>query len=135
MAEPENLERPEAPLFHQPPPGYWRTKFKLARMIRFKNLIIHRERWAGDIDMASPIAELFPGEKVDPTSSRTLQRIDQEIKQMMWMVSWDLNYIGVATLVTYKERDPGEEEQTNKYNLIMDYYRLPRTGNPRIAYQ
>ncbi len=135
MAELENDKHPAGPLFHQPPPGYWRTKFKLERMVRFKNLIIHRERWAGDIDMASPIAELFPGESLASNSSVTVQRINQEIKQMMWMVNWDLNYIGVATRVNYKERDPVDGEVINKYDLILDYYRLPRNGNPHIAYQ
>ncbi len=135
MAEPENDKRPAAPLFHQPPPGYWRTKLKLARMVRFKNLIIHRERWAGDIDMAPPITELFPGEKVDPNSSVTLQRVNQETKQMMWMVNWDLTYIGVATRVNYKEDDLVDGAVINKYDLIMDYYRLPRSGNAHVAYQ
>jgi len=87
MAEFKNDQRPAGPLFHQPPPGYWRTKFKLERMVRFKNLIIHREWWADDIDMAPPIAQLFPGENLASNSSVTVQRINQEIKQMMWMKS------------------------------------------------
>src|SRR5260370_42328340 len=85
MAEPENDKRPAAPLFHQPPPGYWRTKLKLARMVRFKNLIIHRERWDGDKDMATPNTQLFPGEKGDANSSVTLKRENQETQQSMWM--------------------------------------------------
>lgn len=105
-------------------------------MVRFKNLIIHRERWSGDIDMAPPLAELFPGENVEPGNFLWVQRINQDIKQTMLMVFRDLEAIGIPTVVGYDEYDVAKgQEVLKKYNLIMDYYRLPRSGDGHGSYQ
>lgn len=136
MADEPAPKPPQGPLFHQPWPGYWRTKLKLERMVRFKNLIIHRERWAGDIDMAPPLAELFPGENVEPGNLLWVQRINQDIKQTMLMVFRDLEAMGIPTVVGYDEYDPAKgKDVLKKYNLIMDYYRLPRPGDGHGAFQ
>src|SRR5580704_3885622 len=136
MDEPELEKGPEKPLFFQPPPGYWRTKLKLNRMVRLRDLIIHKERWSGDIDLAPPLSNLFPGEKVDPMQYQTLQRIEQEIRQTRRMVWWDLHAVGVPTGVTYGKRIKDElEEDEDHYDVIIDYFRLPRRGDGHAAYE
>jgi hypothetical protein len=136
MAANEPKKASEGPLFHQPWPGYWKTKLKLARMVRFKHLIVRRENWAGDADTAPPLAELFPDENVQQGNFLTVQRINEEIKETMLMVYRDLEAIGIPTVVSYEEYDPVEgKDVLRKYNLIMDYYRLPRSGDGHASYQ
>jgi hypothetical protein len=134
MTQPPLL--PDRPLFHQPWPGYWKTRLKLKRMIRLRDLIIHKENWAGHIDLAQPLAKLFPGEVVTPGTFPLAQRIDQEIRQTRRMVLWDLHAIGVDTVVIHKEHlGFGIEPEEQKYDLIMDYFRLPREGDGHAAFQ
>jgi hypothetical protein len=104
-------------------------------MIRLRDLIIHKERWGSHIDLAPKLAVLFPGETVDVNLYSTAQRIEQEIQQTRRMVWWDLNYIGVPTGVVYSERPiPGLEPEEKKYDVIMDYFRLPRSENAHGAF-
>jgi hypothetical protein len=124
------------PMFVQPPPGYRRSKSKLDRLERFKNLIIHRERWAGDVDAAPPVETLFADEEIDRNSFRTVQRIEEEIKQNAPLVFWDLQWAGVPTAVDHRERDPVTGNVTvTKYDAITDYFRLPRHGDGQAAYE
>ena len=52
------------------------------------------------------------------------------------MVWWDLHAIGVDTVVIHKEHSGfGKEGEEKKYDLIMDYFRLPREGDGHAAFQ
>src|SRR5277367_6826239 len=127
MGDPELEKGPERPLFFQPPPGYWRTKLKLNRMVRLRDLIMQKERWSVDIDFVPPLSALFPGENLVSGHYQTLRRVEQEIRQTRRMVWWDLNEIGVPTGVTYGKRFQGDLYQEEEhYDVIIDYFRLPR---------
>jgi hypothetical protein len=80
MATPEPAASANRPLFHQPWPGYWKTTARLDRLIRFKGLVMQRERWEVDLDQAAPLSELFPGETLEPQSQKLYLRIDWESK-------------------------------------------------------
>lgn len=135
MPEPEQESGPSKPLFFQPPPGFWRTRLKLKRITRLRDLIIHKERWPSHIDLAQPLAVLFPGEKLDANAYSTDQRIEQEIQQTRRMVWWDLNWIGVPTGVIWTERPVrGLEPERKEFDVVMDYFRLPRAENPHAAF-
>lgn len=134
--EPQQKRQPEPPLFWPAWPGYFRTKLKLARMVRLRDLIIQNERWSGHIDLAQPLEKLFPDEKLDPGTYAVKQRIDQEIRQNRKMVWWDLHQIGVDTVVIWKlRRAVGIDEEDRRFDVIMDYERLPRDGDGHPAFQ
>jgi hypothetical protein len=121
-----------APLFQQAWPGYLRTRLKLKRMKRLQDLIRHKERWAGDFDLAQPLEELLPG---IPDDKRYLH-IEPEINKCLPMVHYDLNrLLGIRTGVVYEEQMPfGNEPERNSYDLILDYHRLPRRGDGHVAF-
>lgn len=132
----EVVEKQEPPLFWPAWPGYFQTKHRLKRMTRLRDLIIHNERWATHIDLAQPLEALFPGENLKSANYATTQRIDQEIRQIRRMVWWDLHYIGVDTVVVWKGRRILEhKEPDKKFDVIMDYERLPRQENGHPAFQ
>jgi hypothetical protein len=133
MASAQPAEPFNRPLFQQPWPGYWRTKTKLERLIRFKNLVIHRERWATSIDKAPPLERLVPD--IPPQPFDRGQRIDQEITRIQRPVAWDLNMIGVPTGIYYQEYDAIEHRDVRTdYDAIVDYFRLPRDIQAHRAY-
>jgi hypothetical protein len=124
----------DRPLFMQPWLGYWRTKTKLERLRRFQDLIRHRERWAGGIDLAQPIEKLLPGV---PEQMRSM-RIPEEINKLMRLVFWDLNFFArVPTGVYYKDRNVVDnQEERRRYDLILDYFPLPReAGREHMAFE
>lgn len=134
--EPEVVKKQEAPLFWPAWPGYFQSKHKLSRMTRLRDLIIHKERWATHIDLVLPLEALFPGENLSAANYATIQRIDQEIRQIRRMVWWDLHHIGVDTGVVWKGRRILEaKEPDKKFDVIMDYERLPRQENGHEAFQ
>jgi len=113
----------EPPVFLQPWPGYWRTHGFIKRAKRLQDLIRHRERWATEIELAQPLEDLFPGmDRVEAS-----QHIEEEIGKLQQVVYWDLNrFAMVNTGVLYKDRYAVEGEPDRKYDLILDYFRLPR---------
>lgn len=134
--DPELENEPEPPLFWPVWPGYFHTKLKLTRMVRLRDLIFHKERWATHIDLAQPLEKLFPGENLQVCTHPTTQRIDQEIRQTRRMVWWDLHHIGIDTVVVWQGRRAlGIAEEDRKFDVIMDYGRLPREGDGHPAFQ
>jgi hypothetical protein len=121
-----------APLFQQPWPGYMRTRLKLNRMRRLQDLIRHKERWGGDLDLAQPLEKLLPE---IPEDKRYLH-IELEINKCLPMVYFDLNHLlGIRTGVVYEEQiGLRDEPERNRYDLILDYHRLPRRGDGHVAF-
>ena len=69
-------------------PGYFRCKRALRYLRKFQDLIRHRERFALDIDLARPLAELLPTGTVFAENDPRLRfAIDREVKQLMIPVS------------------------------------------------
>jgi hypothetical protein len=123
-------ENADQPLFAQPWPGYWKTRARLAAIIRFKNLIVHRERRAGSLDEACPIEELFPNPP--PVGMARTRLIDREIKRAQQEVWWELTFAGIPTVVAQREYDEGEHKGVlTKYDVILDYFRLPLLQDAR----
>jgi hypothetical protein len=124
---------PERPLFMRPAPGYFTTRRVLKRLRKFQNIIRHKERWATDIRFACPIEEVLPP---NTPVSEQVEVLEKEIHRMMHIVRWDINYAGVTTAVVHKHWDPAERKnQENRYDLILDYFRLPREPNSYQAYE
>jgi hypothetical protein len=120
------------PLFALPLPGFWRTKTKLHRARRLQDLIRHRERWAGDIDLAQPLEKLLPDFPPDKRSAV----LDQEINRLLRVVHWDLNSYGVPTAYIFEDPyDQTGSPEKKKYDIILDYFRLPRySGREHAAF-
>jgi len=132
---PDDIERAadDRPLFPPMWPGYLAVKRKIAGITRFRDLIIYREQWAGaDIDVA-PIHQLIPGIKVGEQAPA--QIVDREIKRAQRPVHNDVNFAQVPTRFNYRHRDfdSGKFVET-PYEIILDYYRLPRNPNPKNSY-
>lgn len=121
-------------LISWPAPGYWRTKRTIARLERFKNLIIHLERWAGDVDAAPSLAELFPGENVTVGTVAAIQRIEQEIRQLAPVVLWDLRWPRIPTTAWFGSLMSAGDKR-REYNVITDYFRLPRAQHAQACYE
>jgi len=133
MSTIQPIPAPERPLFMQPAPGYCATKRILKRIHSFQDLIRHRERWGPDIQIACPIEELIPANIPVPERH---QYLDKEILRMMRHVHRDLNYAGVSTGVYHKHWDAVEQkEQRDHYDLVLDYFRLPRQDDAYKAYE
>src|SRR5271156_932784 len=132
MAPIENaVSDDDGPLILQPWPGYWRTKACLGRVKRFQDLIRHRENWAGEPERAQPLAELIEGDV-------SAKRLDEEIQKLQHLVFWDIKrYTFVQTTFHYGKRRsvPEAEEEKETYDVIQDYFRLPRGENPYLAYE
>jgi hypothetical protein len=124
---------PERPLFMPAAPGYFATKRLLARIHRFQNLIRHRERWAPDLEFACPLEDVVPANV--PEIQRG-QYLDREILRMMQDVHRAVNFAGVPTSVYHEHRDPVDNhEEQERYDLILDYFRLPRWDNGYKAFE
>jgi hypothetical protein len=124
----------DRPLFNPMWPGYFAVKRKLAGITRFRDLIIHRERWAGADQDASPVQELFPD--LAPGTQPTRDVIDREIKRAQRPVHFDLNFAHVPTGVIHKEFDHAKNGMVEtSYDVILDYFRLPRDHKPHLAYE
>jgi hypothetical protein len=129
--QPVKQETSSRPLFLQPIPGYWRTKRKLERLKLLRDLIRHRENWAGQIALAKPLSELLP---CVPENLRAI-RIKEEIEMVLRLAYWDLEYAAVPTGVYYGKRGEPEDEQRS-FNVILDYFRLPREpGKEHYAFE
>jgi hypothetical protein len=122
MPEPETRTEP---LYVRRQPGYFHCRKALKRTKRFQDLIRHKERWAGDIDLAQPIEELIP----DWQGNGGVARIELEIEKLQQLVQWDMQYIG-ATNTGYLWDDPyhvgPDPGEPRRFDLVMDYFRLPR---------
>lgn len=118
-------EAASEPLYQRRLPGYFRCKKALNRVKRFQDLVRHKERWANEIDLAQPIEALISGYD----ASRGTQSIDLEIGKLQQLVQWDMRYIAV-TNTTYLINDPDhigqEPDEPRRFDLVMDYFRLPR---------
>jgi len=95
------------------------TKRHLNRIIRFKNLIIHREQWGPEIESAPTLDELFPGENLQRGTMDAVRRIEQEIREMKLIISYNLRHCGVGTRMTVTTGG-----ETNEYDLLVDYFRM-----------
>jgi hypothetical protein len=122
MSDGQPVPQPPRPLFMQAYPGYWRTKGKLERMERLQDLVRHRERWGGDLELALPIEKLLPHA---PENKRHLF-LDEEINKLLRVVYWDLHYAGVPTGMEYRSRYADAKQKPRRYDVILDYFRLPR---------
>ena len=121
------------PLIAQPAPGYFRTRRILRNLKRFQNLIRHKERWAQDMQFACPIEELIPA--AVPMPERFVY-LDREILKAMNIVQRGVNYAGVPTGVIHKRWDEIEQKDVERhYDVILDYFRLPRDTKPQDAYE
>jgi hypothetical protein len=124
-------------LFHEPPPGYWKTKKRLNRLVRFRNLVIHRERWGPDLDSALALDELFPGENLKENAYETLRRVEREITEQMALVFNVLRRCGVQTRVSFSRSNfadnflgqSAEKKERVEYDLILDFFNVPRDVN------
>lgn len=118
-------EQSSRPLFHPPWPGYWITKRRLNRLVRFKDLIIHREQWAPEIESAPSLEELFPSEHLQRGTMDAIQRIEREIRESMMLVTQHLRQCGVGTgvVITRFNRLENRRETTN-HDLVLDYFRM-----------
>ena len=102
-------------------------------MKRFQNLIRHKERWAPDIPLVCPIEELIPADIPMP---ERFDYLDREILKAMNMVQRGVNYAGVPTGVIHKRWDGIEQKGVERrYDVILDYFRLPRDTRPHDAYE
>lgn len=102
-------------------------------MRRFQNLIRHKERWASDIPLTCPIEELIPPDIQMPERMGYLNR---EILKAMNVVWRGVNFAGVPTGVTRKRWDGIEQKDVERhYDVILDYFRLPRDTRPHDAYE
>jgi hypothetical protein len=55
---------------------------------------------------------------------------------MMHVVRWDINFVGVPTSVIHKHWDSVEHKtQEDRYDVVLDYFRLPREPNGYKAYE
>lgn len=109
------------------------TRRVLKRLLRFQNLVRHKERWAPDMRFACSIEELLPANTPMPDRFELLEK---EIHRMMHVVRRDINYAEVATAVVHKHWDPVERKsQEDRYDLILDYFRLPRERDAYKAYE
>ena len=118
------------PLFHQPWPGYWRTKNRLERLKRFKNLVIHRERWALEMQTVTPLAELFPGENLKECTFETVQRIEAELRESLMLVFYGMREVAIETHARYRTFDRIENrDKTWEYDLILDYFHMSDGDN------
>jgi hypothetical protein len=127
------IPAPERPLFMPAAPGYFATKRLLERIHRFQDLIRHRERWTPDLEFACPLEDVVPA-KV-PEMQR-VQYLDREILRMMQGVHRAVNFAGVPTSVYHEHRDPVDNhEDRERYELILDYFRLPRWDNGYKAFE
>jgi hypothetical protein len=125
--------RTPRPLFQRPAPGYFQTKRVLSRLRRFQNLIRHKERWGADLGFACPIEELIPP---NLAMAERFPILDREILRAMNIVRWDINRAGVTTGVIYKHWDTVEgKEEKESYDVILDYFRLPRLLHAQQAYE
>ena len=52
----------------------------------------------------------------------------------MHIVRWEINYAGVATAVIHRHWD-GVARKEDRYDLILDYFRLPRERDAYQAYE
>jgi hypothetical protein len=126
---PNETSPPSRPLFYRPSPGFWRTRYILKQAKKFQDLIRHRERWASDIDLAQPLKKLLPG----IPEALWVQSIDLEIGKLQRPVHWALNHFGVSTSTLYKDRYAPEAEEPRRYDLVLDYFRLPRVSGETHA--
>ena len=124
------------PLLDRPrflrPPGYFATKRVIAALKKFQNLIRHRERWAYDLPFACPIEELIPS---SIPAQQQGDYLDQEITKEMQLIQWNINAAGVQTAVIYNRRNTiNDQIRNDHYDLILDYFRLPRAEDSHKAY-
>jgi len=126
---PNETSPPSRPLFYRPSPGFWRTRYILKQARKFQDLIRHKERWASDIDLAQPLKKLLPG----VPEALWIQSIDLEISKGQRLVHWALNHFGVPTSTLYKDRYAPEGEKPRQYDLVLDYFRLPRVSGETHA--
>jgi hypothetical protein len=125
MPDETQIERQEteSPVLLPPRPDYWAMRRYIKRAKRFQDLIRHRENWGSDIDLAQPIEKLFP--KLD--KNKAARHIDGEIGKLQQVVFWDLNHIAFTnTRVKWKDRYATPDKKPREYDLILDYFRLPR---------
>jgi hypothetical protein len=121
------------PLFYPAWPGYRTTKNRLERLIRFKNLIVHREQWAPEMDSSPTLDELFPGEKLQEGSPQAVYRIDLEIRETMLLAFRALWECGVSSRARvtissfdFNFLDPQKKKkETVEYDLLVDYFNVP----------
>jgi hypothetical protein len=116
------------------PPSYWQCRRAIAWLNRFQGLLIHREHNFIYSKDALPIEKLLPGvEEKD-----RWHVIDREINRLVPLVSDALHRIAIQTNVGLKsvEQDLasgvyGLKEVDQTYDLIVDYFQLPRDGRRR----
>jgi hypothetical protein len=134
MSDAPVSDQSNKPLFRQPAPGYWTTKKRLDRLVRFRSLAIHQARWAPDLDSVPKLDELFPGEKLKDGAFETLRRIKREITEQIPLVFNDLRRCGVKTQVSFSRpffpdnfvTEPPERKERVEYDLLLDYFNVPR---------
>jgi hypothetical protein len=115
-------------------PGYFAIKRKIRHLTKFRDLIIHRERWAGADADAAPLHELFP--ELKPGEYPRVEVLEREIKRMQRPIHFDLNFAYVTTGVIHNHREAVTREIVEtRYDVILDYFRLPRDGNNHGAYE
>lgn len=136
MAEQSSNGLPPAPLFASPWPSYWTTNRRIERLTRFKNLVIHHQRWAGDIDTAPSLEDLFPGENLDVGSYGASQRIELEIRQGLMVAFRDLQQAGITARTNINVYSQVEQRETMRdCDLILDYFRLHDRDDNQRAYE
>jgi hypothetical protein len=120
------------------PLSYWQCRRILAWLVRFKNLLIHKENIGIYLRQAPPLVELLPG--VSEMDARVVV-IDQELNRLVPLVHSALERLTIPVVVTVSdyEHDLASEplqmkEVRKKYDLIGDYFQLPRDGGKRQDY-
>src|ERR1700719_1324692 len=108
------------PLYLRRQPGYFHCRKALKRVKCFQDLIRHKERWAGDLDLAQPLEELIPNWQANGGGAR----IELEIEKLQQLVQWDMQYIAV-TNTGYLWNDPyhigPDTPEPRRFDLVMDY--------------
>lgn len=131
----EAPDKPAWPLLMPPWPGYWRSKTAIERLTRFKNLIIHHQRWAPEMQSVQPLSKLFLGEDLKEATVEAFQRIEEEIRQNLMVVVRTLHEAGILSQSRVSHHDPIQNREiTRTYDLVLDYFVLSDSDDRQNAY-
>ena len=82
-------------------PNYFRCRKILADLHKFQDLILHHQRWAGDLELARPLKELIP-DLIDNGHAHLLIR--KEINKLIPIIRRYLDYAQIETKISVTDR-------------------------------
>ena len=106
-------------------PNYFRCRKILADLHKFQDLILHHQRWAGDLELARPLKELIP-DLIDNGHAHLLIR--KEINKLIPIIRRYLDYAQIETKISVTDRGVFENKNvTKKYHILVNYFELPHS--------